>query len=72
MGRKDIEDVLKRLDKLTQEKARMAAAHILRLTHGVKVKVKVIDDNITGVRTKMKDVDNKMDTVLNGMPNAPS
>lgn len=54
MGRKDIEDVLKRLNKLTQEKARMAAAQILRLTHSVEVKVKVIDDNVTGVRYKMR------------------
>jgi len=32
-GRKDIEDALKRLDRLTQEEARMAAAQILNLTH---------------------------------------
>ena len=28
-----MEDALKRLDKLTQEEARMAAAEILKLTH---------------------------------------
>jgi hypothetical protein len=44
----------------------MAAAQILRLTHCVEVKVKVIDDNVTGVRDKMVDVDDKMDTVLKG------
>ena len=33
MGRNDVEDALKRLDKLTQEEARMAAVQILRLTH---------------------------------------
>jgi hypothetical protein len=70
VGRKDIEDVLKRLDKLTEEKAWMTAAQILRLSHSVKVKVKVIDDNVTRVRNKMKDVDDKMGTVLNGTPNA--
>ncbi|KAH9044102.1 hypothetical protein EDB83DRAFT_2295245, partial [Lactarius deliciosus] len=33
IGKKEIEDALKRLDKLTQEEAHMAAAEILRLTH---------------------------------------
>ncbi|KAH9046715.1 hypothetical protein EDB84DRAFT_1435360 [Lactarius hengduanensis] len=33
VGRNDIEGALKRLDKLTQEEARMAQAEILRLTH---------------------------------------
>jgi hypothetical protein len=70
VGRKDIEDALKRLDKLTQEEARMAAAQILRLTHSVEDKVKVVDDKVTGVGNKMKDVDDKMDIVLNGTPDA--
>ncbi|KAI9451144.1 hypothetical protein BJY52DRAFT_129302 [Lactarius psammicola] len=65
VGRKDMEDVLKRLDKLTQEEARMAAAQILRLTHSVEDKVKVVDEKVTGVRNQMKDMDNKMDIVLN-------
>ena len=82
VGRKDIEDALKRLDKLTQEEARMAAAEVLRLTHSVEDKVKVVDDKVTGVGNKMKDVDdkikdvddkmkdmdNKMGIVLNGTP----
>ena len=33
VGKKEMEDALKRLDKLTQEEARMAAAENLRLTH---------------------------------------
>ncbi|KAF8267696.1 hypothetical protein EI94DRAFT_1279881 [Lactarius quietus] len=33
IGKKEMEDALKRLDKLTQEEARMAAAEILKLTH---------------------------------------
>ncbi|KAH9008630.1 hypothetical protein EDB84DRAFT_1681951 [Lactarius hengduanensis] len=35
VGRKDIEEALRKLDRLTQEEARMAAAQILNLTHGV-------------------------------------
>ena len=37
-----MEDALKRLDKLTQEEARMAAAEILKLTH-------IVDNKVTGV-----------------------
>ena len=33
IGKKEMEDALKRLDKLTQEEARMAAAENLKLTH---------------------------------------
>ncbi|KAH9055236.1 hypothetical protein EDB87DRAFT_1341149 [Lactarius vividus] len=72
VGRKDIEDALTRLDKLTQEEARMAATQILRLTQSVDDRVKIVDDKVTGVKCKLKDVDdkmkdmdNKMDIVLN-------
>ena len=36
MGNTDIEDALKRLDKLTQEEVRMATAQLLKITHDVK------------------------------------
>ena len=39
IGKKEIEDALKRLDKLTQDEARMAVAENLRLTHVVDNKV---------------------------------
>ncbi|KAH9073526.1 hypothetical protein EDB83DRAFT_2549922 [Lactarius deliciosus] len=65
VGRKDIEDALARLDRLTQEEARMAAAQILRLTHSVDDKVKVVDDKVTVVGNQMKDVGDKMEIVLN-------
>ena len=42
VGWKEVEDALKRLDKLTQEEARMAAAEILKLTH-------IVDDKVTTV-----------------------
>jgi hypothetical protein len=61
MGKKDIEDALKRLDRLTQEEARMAAAQILSLTH-------VVDVKVTGVGDKLRDVDDKMDVVMKGGP----
>ncbi|KAF8260976.1 hypothetical protein EI94DRAFT_1810940 [Lactarius quietus] len=55
-GRKDIEDALKRLDRLTQEEALMTAAQILNLAH-------TIDNKVTVVGNKLNDVDDKMDVV---------
>ncbi|KAH8986714.1 hypothetical protein EDB92DRAFT_1230987 [Lactarius akahatsu] len=57
VGREGIGDALTRLDKLTQEEARMAAAQILSLTHAV-------DNKVTVVGIKLKDVDDKMDLVI--------
>lgn len=59
MGKKNIEGALKRLDRLTQEEARMAAAQVLNLTHAVVNK-------LTGVGSKLKGVDDKIDVVTNG------
>ena len=46
MVRKDIEDALRRLDRLTQEEALMAAAQILNLTHTVDKKVTGVGNNL--------------------------
>ena len=46
IGKKEIEDALQRLDKLTQEEARMAAAENLRLTHVVNNKVTSIQASL--------------------------
>ena len=46
IGRRDIEDALNRLDRLTQEEARMATAQVLKLAHHVKDGVKGVDDKI--------------------------
>ena len=35
VGKKEMEDALRRLDRLTQDEARMAAAETLKLTHSV-------------------------------------
>ena len=70
-GKRDMEDTGERLDRLTQEEARMAAAQILKLTHGVDNKVKVVDDSdkVTGISNNVKDVDDKINIVLNGTLN---
>jgi hypothetical protein len=59
VGRKDVEDALQRLDKLTQEEARMAAAETLTIAH-------VIDDNVKGVDQKVQNVDTKVGSVIKG------
>ena len=49
LGMKDIEDALERLDKLTQEEARMAAAEALTITRGIDDKMKDLDERLEGV-----------------------
>jgi hypothetical protein len=36
MGKNDVEDALKRLDRLTREEARMAAAQLLEVTNTIE------------------------------------
>ena len=42
-----MEDALRRLDKLTQEEARMATAETLKATQTVDERVMVVDDKVT-------------------------
>jgi len=46
IGNTDVEDALRRLDKLTQEEARMAAAELLKITHSVDGRVQGLDDKM--------------------------
>ncbi|KAI9438067.1 hypothetical protein H4582DRAFT_232826 [Lactarius indigo] len=78
-GRTDLEDAIKKLDRLTQEEARMALAEVLKITHIVRDDVKVVDGKVQGVdgkvdemggkvnvmSDKVEDVDNKVDDVGN-------
>ncbi|KAH9056455.1 hypothetical protein EDB87DRAFT_1231666 [Lactarius vividus] len=52
IGRKDVEDALQRLDALTQEEARMAAAEVLMITRGIDDKVKDLGDRVKVVDEK--------------------
>jgi len=45
----DIEDALARLDQLTQEEVRMAAAQGLKAIHAVHDEVKSVDDKVQQV-----------------------
>ena len=80
VGRTEMEDSLKRLDKLIQEEARMAIAQVLKVTHtveegvrGVADKVVGVDDRVanvndkaTGIDHRVKTVDNKVTVVIEG------
>ena len=46
VGRSDIEDALRRLNKLTHEEGRMAAAQGLSATHGVGERVTSLGDGM--------------------------
>ena len=66
MGKTDIEDALRRLDKLTREEVRMATAQLLKLTHSVDDKVTRIYGEVQGVNDKVKDVNDCVKSVLDG------
>ena len=63
-----MENALKRLDKLTQEEARMAAAQNLKATHTVDERVKgvvdaveAIDNKVAGVNDRVKEIAGDVD-----------
>ena len=60
VGRTDIEDALGRLDRLTQDEVRMAAAQGLKATHEVDDRVRDMDDKIDliidGVSTTLNSI----------------
>ena len=67
IGRTDIEDALGRLDRLTQDEVRMAAAQGLKATHEVDDKVQGVGTKVQGVEDRVRDVDDKIDLVIDGV-----
>ncbi|KAF8258162.1 hypothetical protein EI94DRAFT_1184425 [Lactarius quietus] len=63
IGRKDVEDALQRLDQLTQEEARMAAAETLTITRGIDDNVKVVNERVLSVDMKVEGIDDKVRTI---------
>ena len=63
MGSAEMEDALKRLDKLTQEEARMAAAEILKVTRAVDKRVEGVVDMVAGVDGRVAGVDDRVASV---------
>ena len=59
----DLESALKKLDRLTQEEARMAHAEALRMTHSIRNEVKVVDDKVQVVIDGARDLSNQLQTL---------
>jgi hypothetical protein len=66
-GRTDIEDALKRLDKLTHEEARMAIAENLKATHAVGDRVRGVMDGVVDVGDAVRDVGARVANVGDGV-----
>src|ERR1700761_8437810 len=60
IGRTEIEDGLKRLDKLTQEEALMAATQNLKVTHTVAGTVEAIDNKVDDVDDRVANVSDQV------------
>ncbi|KAN0130191.1 hypothetical protein V8E53_011948 [Lactarius tabidus] len=63
IGKKEMEDALKRLDKLTQEEARMAAAEILRLTQIVDNKVTTVVNDGKETKQVVQQIASSLDDI---------
>jgi hypothetical protein len=59
----DLEDALKKLDRLTQEEARIAHAEVLRITHGIRKEVKIVDGKAEKVEDKVEEVGDKVEDI---------
>ena len=62
-GATKLEDGLQKLDKMTNEEARMAGAEVLRLAHKIDEGVKGVDNKVQGIGNQVKDVDEKVQGV---------
>ncbi|KAI0268521.1 hypothetical protein BGY98DRAFT_1101489 [Russula aff. rugulosa BPL654] len=60
IGRTEMEDALKRLDNLTQEEARMAAAQNLKVTHDVNERMKGVANTVEAIDDKVVVVDERV------------
>ena len=60
MGKNDIEDALKKLDRLTQEEALMAASQLLKVANRIDNRVEGIADNVVVVEDRVANVDDRV------------
>ena len=67
IGQTDLEDALKRLDWLTQEEARMAAAQVLRVANTIDDRVQGLADNVVSVDNRVAGIDDRMKDVHDGV-----
>jgi hypothetical protein len=64
---KDVEDALQRLDNLTQEEARMAAAEALTITRSIDDKVNDVDERLEGVDEGVQSIGIKVNGIEDQM-----
>ena len=55
-----MKDALKKLDKLTQEEARMAVAQNLKATHAVDERVRGVDNRVADVDDRVAGIDDRV------------
>ena len=72
IGNTDIEDSLDRLDKLTQEEARMASAELLKMTRIVDGKVVDVGGKVQDVGNNVKGVDDKVQGISSDLKDISS
>ena len=60
----DLEDSLKKLDRLTQEEARMALSEVLKITHNTHDEVKVVDGKVEIVGNSIDEVKCSLSTKI--------
>ncbi|KAH9024584.1 hypothetical protein EDB85DRAFT_273669 [Lactarius pseudohatsudake] len=53
IGRRDVEDALVRLDRLTQQEVQMAIVQVLKVAHDVKAGVQTVGEQVQGVDDKV-------------------
>jgi hypothetical protein len=63
IGRTEIEDALKKLDKLTQEEVRMATAQNLKVTHTVDKGVREVVDTVVAIDDRVARIDHRVAAV---------
>ncbi len=63
IGRTDIEDALKKLDKLTHEEAWMGIAQNLKATHTVGESVRRVAEEVVAIENRVANVDDRVRAV---------
>ena len=81
IGRTELEDALKRLEKLANEEVQMTTAQVLKVTHTLDDRVRVVDnkvacvddrvalvnERVAGVDDCVKAIDDKVAVVIDGV-----
>ena len=66
IGRTDLEDGMKKLDKLTNEEVVMASAQLLKVAHNIDNNVMEVNEGVRRVDENVKAVDSKLQTMADG------